>query len=224
MTEDLVPVQKFFDGRGEMWQGWVERFLTYGWTRRQLPAGDFLFHAPEGKTVGIEAKTVSDLASRLGDARRELAQLIDTVDVPILLVFGKWVRKSNDTLLGGQDQLTWGHLWNLFETFQDSGLRFQLALSRDHAFLRINQLFAYYQKPEHSSILVARKASMDRRVASLMPIPGISRKLGTALLKKFGSLQAVANASQQHLEETPLVGPKKARLIVNWHEREEPYK
>lgn len=217
-------LDKYIDGRGEPWRDWVEKFLTYGWTRKQLDAGDFLFYAHDEKLVGIEVKTVQDLTARLGDARRELAQLIDIVDIPILLVHGRWMRQSNDILIGGQQHLTWGHLWNLVETFQDAGLRFQLATSRDHAFLRINQLFAYYQKGEHTAALVARRAAADRRVASLMPIPGISRKLGTALVKKFGSLEAVATAKRSELEATPLIGPSKARVIRDWFKREQIYK
>jgi len=215
---------KYIDGRGELWEGWVEKFLTYGWFRKQLDAGDFLFYTHDERSVGIEVKTVQDLASRLGDARRELAQLLDTVDIPILLVFGKWLRQSNDIIIGGQQHLTWGHLSNLLQTFQDSGLRFQLATSRDHAFLRINQLFAYYQKEEHTSMLVARRAATDRRIASLMPIPGVSKKLGAALMKTFGSLQAVAIASEKELTDTPLIGPSKARVIHNWFLRKEAYK
>ena len=217
-------LEKFLDGRGEKWQDWVEKFLTYGCSRKHLDAGDFLFYSSDEKSVGIEAKTVDDLTSRLGDARRELAQLIDTVDIPILLVFNRWTRSSNDLLIGGQQQLTWGHLWNLIQTFQDSGLRFQLATSREHAFLRINQLYAYYQKGEHTSTLVKRRAATDRRITSLMGIPGVSKKLGAALLKNFPSLREVANASEQQLKTTPLIGPSKARMIYNWFEREEPYK
>ena len=217
-------IEKYVDGRGEKWVGWIEQFLVYGWFRKQLDAGDFLFHTHDGRSVGIEAKTVQDLTSRLGDARRELAQLIDTVDIPILLVFGRWMRQSNDIIIGGQQHLTWGHLGNLLQTFQDSGLRFQLATSREHAFLRINQLFAYYQKGEHTSVLVARRAVTDRRIASLMPIPGVSKKLGASLLKTFGSLQAVAQAKASELETAPLIGPSKAKMIRDWMRRGEPYK
>lgn len=216
--------EKLIDGRGEKWQDWVEKFLTYGWRRQQLDAGDFLFYASDEKSIGIECKTVDDLTSRLGDARRELSQLIDTVDIPILLVFNRWLRRSNDLLIGGQQHLTWGHLWNLIQTFQDSGLRFQLATSREHAFLRINQLYAYYQKGEHTSALVARRAATDRRIASLMPIPGISKKLGAALLKNFGSLQAITQATEHDLATTPLIGPSKARMVHNWMRRKEAYK
>ena len=219
-----MSTEKFVDGRGEKWQGWMEQFLTYGWVRRQLDSGDFLFYSSDNKSIGIEAKTVDDLTSRLGDARRELSQLIDTVDIPILLVFNRWQRRSNDLLIGGQQHLTWGHLWNLIQTFQDSGLRFQLATSREHAFLRINQLYAYYQKGEHESTLVARRASTDRRVASLMPVPGVSKKLGTSLVKNFKSLRAVANAKRSELEQVPLIGPSKARVISDWFRREDPYK
>ena len=217
-------IEKYIDGRGEKWQDWVEKFLTFGWQRKQLDAGDFLFYSSDDKSIGIEAKTVDDLTSRLGDARRELSQLIDQVDIPILLVFNRWSRRSNDLLIGGQQHLTWGHLWNLLQTFQDSGLRFQLCTSRDHAFLRINQLYAYYQKSDHDSALVVRKAATDRRITSLMPIPGVSKKLGATLLKHFGTLQAVANASESELELVPLIGPSKARMIRDWMKRESPYK
>jgi len=216
--------EKYIDGRGEKWKGWVEQFLTFGWIRKQLDAGDFLFYTHNGRSVGMEVKTVQDITSRLGDARRELAQLVDMVDIPILLVFGKWMRQSNDIIIGGQQHLTWSHMWNLIETFQDSGLRFQLATSREHAFLRINQLYAYYQKEEHTAALVARRAATDRRIASLMPIPGVSKKLGSALLKNFGSLQGIATAKISELETTPLIGPSKAKVIRDWHKRTEPYK
>ena len=217
-------LEKYVDGRGEPWKDWVEKFLTYGWVRKQLDAGDFLFYTHGERSVGIEAKTVQDITSRLGDARRELAQLIDIVDIPILLVFGKWMRQSNDIVIGGQQHLTWSHIWNLIETFQDSGLRFQMATSREHAFLRINQLFAYYQKGEHTSALVARRAATDRRIASLMPVPGISKKLGKALLDNFGSLQGIATAKVSELETTPLIGPSKAKVIRDWFRRSDPYK
>ena len=215
---------KQVDGRGEKWSGWIEKFLEFGWERKLLDAGDFFFYSHDEKTVGIESKTVDDLTSRLGDARRELAQLIDTVDIPILLVFGKWLRKSNDTLLGGQQQLTWSHLWNLIQTFQDSGLRFQLATSREHAFQRINQLYAYYQKSEHTSTLVKRQAANDRRIASLMAIPGISKKLGAALVGHFGSLHAVACAERIQLEHIPLIGPNKSKMVYDWFHRKEVFR
>jgi len=216
--------EKLIDGRGEPWDNWMERFLEYGWMRKHLDAGDFSFHASDERSVGLEVKSVEDLTSRLKDARRELAQLIDTVDIPILLVFGRWQRQSNDILIGGQQHLTWAHLWNLLETFQDSGLRLQIATSRDHAFLRINQLYAYYQKGEHTSALVERRYSADRRVASLMPLPGVSKKLGSGLIKHFGSLQRVANATEKELMEVSLIGPSKAKVIYDWFRREQPYK
>ena len=216
-------LDKYLDGRGEKWENWVEKFITVGWVRKQLDAGDFLFYAHDERSVGLEIKSVPDLTGRLGDARRELAQLIDTVDIPIFLIWGRWNRQSNDLLLGGQNQLTWGHLWSLLQTFQDSGLRLQIATSRDHAFLRINQLFAYYQKPEHTSSLVARRSGTDRRVASLMPIPGVSKKLGGSLVRHFASLRSLANAPQSELVKVPLIGSTKSRVIEDWFTREQPF-
>ncbi len=214
---------KLLDGRGEPWEGWVEQFMEVGWTRQQLPAGDFNFTTNDERMVGIECKSVDDLIGRMGDARRELAQLIDNVDIPILLVWGKWNRSSNDVLLGPRLPVTWKQLWNMIETFQDNNLRFQLATSRQHAFQRINQLFAYYQQPEHTSNLIARKAGGDRRVASLMAIPGVSKKIGTSLMKEFPSLKDVANAEISDLIKASLIGTGRASTIKNWFERTEPY-
>jgi len=216
--------EKLLDGRGEEWSGWVEKFLEYGWMRKQLDHGDFMFYAHDEKTVGIEVKSVDDLAGRLTDARRELAGLVDNVDIPILLVWGKWLRRSNDVLMSGSNQLTWKHLWNLLQSFQDVGLRFQLATSREHAFERINQLYAYYQKDEHSSTLVRRRADADRRIATLMAIPGISRKIGANLLSTFKDLQAIANATESDLMRCPLVGPSRARFVNSWFRRTEPFR
>jgi len=217
-------LEKYIDGRGELWYDWVEKFLELGWVRKHLSAGDFLFYTQDERSVGIEAKTVQDITSRLTDARRELAHLIDMVEIPILLIFGKWNRKSNDILLGGQDQLTWGRLWNIIQTFQDTGLRVQICTSREHALLRINQLFAYYQKGEHTSFLIERRAGGDRRIASLMCIPGVAKKLGKSLMDHFGTLHSISEATEEDLQGIPLIGLSKAKVIRDWFHREVPYR
>ena len=213
---------KLIDGRGEKWKDWVEKFLTYGWQRQQLDAGDFRFWSHSEKTVGIEVKSVADLTRRLNDARRELAQMIDQVDVPILLVWGQWLRRANDELVGTSYKLTMKHVWNLLQTFQDSGLRFQLSTSRPHAFLRINQLYAYYQEPDHESNLVRRSGGNDRRISLLMGIPGISRELAKRLLTTFPSLEAIANAPEVQLKSSYNIGDSRARMIWNYFHSKEP--
>ena len=215
---------KYFDGRGEKWEGWVEQFLTYGWQRQQLDSGDFRFWTNDERTVGIEVKSVNDLTGRLGDARRELAQMIDQVEIPILLVWNPWNRRTNDLLVCGRPNLTYGSIWNLLETFQDSGLRFQQALSRNHAFLRINQLYAYYQKPDHESNLVRRSWGTDRRISMVMGIPGISKALAKGLLLKFGSIEAIANASQVELTQAYNIGEQRSRMIYEYFHSKEAMK
>lgn len=222
---DATPLPpKLFDGRGEKWEGWIEKFLEYGWARKRLPAGDFWFQSCDKKVVGVEVKTVGDLLSRMGDARREFAQMIDSVDIPLFLVYGKWGRMNNDVLLtNSRRKITWANVWNMLQTFQNSGLRVEVALSREHAFTRINQLYSYYQDPDHTANLVARRCSSDRRVASLMPIPGISEKLGKALLGHFGSVARVAVAKEETLREVPLIGEKKAQMIYRYFHQQEPF-
>lgn len=208
---------KLFDGRGEKWDDWIEEFLTFGWMRQQLDAGDFRFWTNSEKTVGIEVKSVADLTHRLNDARRELAQMIDQVDIPILLVWGQWLRRSNDELVGTSYKLTMKHVLNLLQTFQNSGLRLDIpCTSRPHAFLRVNQLYAYYQEPDHESNLVRRSGGNDRRISLLMGIPGISRELAKRLLATFPSLNDIANATEQQLKGSYNIGDSRARMIWNY--------
>ncbi len=47
----------------------------------------------------------------------------------------------------------------------------------------------------------------------LSSIPGVGQKAARNLLKHFGSIQAVLNASEKELQQVPLIGKKTARLI-----------
>jgi ERCC4-type nuclease len=223
MIEDPPTSIRLFDGRGEGWEGWIEKFVQYGWQQKQLPAGDFYFLTRQKLTVGLEVKSVHDLVSRVGDARREFANLVDYVDIPIFLVWGAWNRTPDDSLIGHSKQrLTWAYIWNMLMTFQNEGLRIEVAFSREHAFTRINQLYAYYQKPEHQAGLVARRADNDRRIASLMAIPGVSKGLGTNLLKEFHSIRGLAMASPDQIAEVDKVGPKRSFTIYDFMTRDTP--
>ena len=218
-----TPPNRLFDGRGELWEDWLEGFIKLGWIRQRLPAGDFWFTTSDKRVVGIEVKSVADYLGRIGDARREFATLLDVVDIPMFLVFGAWARSSNDFLvINSRKGISWGMTWNLLLSFQLSGMIVEPALSRNHAFTRINQLFTYFQKPEHMATLVPRRCGSDRRVAALMPIPGVSEKLGKGLINHFGSLKAIANAQVEELQEVPLIGGKKAQVIYGYFNQTTP--
>lgn len=226
MIQDYVPAIKLMDGTGEKWDKWISKFITCGWQKKRLPAGDFYFPSYSGHTVGIETKSVQDLTSDIERARKEFATLIDSVDIPIFLVWGNWNRRQNDALALSftSRQITWSQIWNMLMTFQNEGLRIEVCLHRDHTFQRINQLYTYYQEPEHRSALVARRSDADRRVASLMPIPGVSKVLATSLLKEFKSFRRLAAASQEDLRDVPLIGKRKAEIIEDYMSREAPYR
>ncbi len=62
--------------------------------------------------------------------------------------------------------------------------------------------------------VLPRVAGKDRaQVAMLTAIPGVGEKLAVELLKRFGSVQRVANASTAELMRVSGVGEKKARTI-----------
>ncbi len=62
--------------------------------------------------------------------------------------------------------------------------------------------------------VLPRAARKDRaQVAMLTAIPGVGEKLAVELLRRFGSVQRVANASMAELMRVSGVGEKKARTI-----------
>jgi ERCC4-type nuclease len=110
---------------------------------------------------------------------------------------------------------------NLVHTYQNSGLRWEQLTSRNHAFIRINQLYAYYQDPEHTANLVRRSSAGDKRISMLMGIPGVSKELAKRLIERFGDLTAIANANTDLLKTSYNIGDTRARTIWNYFHSKE---
>jgi DNA ligase (NAD+) len=73
------------------------------------------------------------------------------------------------------------------------------------------------------NLLVAIEASKSRgpaRLLTALGIQGIGSTVAQVLVDHFGSLEALAAASRQELEQIPGIGPKLAESVADWFSRE----
>jgi DNA ligase (NAD+) len=73
-----------------------------------------------------------------------------------------------------------------------------------------------------SNLLAAIEASKDRPLARLLTalgLRGVGGVVAQLLADQFGSISALAAASQQQLEEIPGIGPTLASSVVDWFSR-----
>lgn len=184
-----------------------------GFMPRALSYGDVQFPAQGGGTVLVENKKVVQLLEDMssGQLVRQIRGLVENADWPLLLVEGPW-RQQGGKLL--DHNYSWEQAWNQMQTLQDMGCRLQLSTSPEHTVQRIFELADYYAKDFHPSAL--RRPAGDLRAAALSLIPGIGAKYASTLMEHFGSLGALAQATQEQLEAVDGVGPVLARRVLNF--------
>lgn len=191
-----------------------DKLLQVGWQQKSLFTADYWFFTNDYKKVGIERKTIDDLVTSLGERLgRQLENMLDHYQISILLIEGSWRNISGKLITGqGSNQWGWATIWNYLRTWQDRGITLELTSDIEHTIVRLNELYAYYQKEYHSSTYNKGTIGDDRVLA--FP-SGCRGKTGLALLKKFGSLKAIANASPDMLMLVDKVGEKKAQNIID---------
>ncbi|WP_262029734.1 ERCC4 domain-containing protein [Microvirga sp. Mcv34] len=175
----------------------------------QLEVGDYVI--PDLLT--IERKTISDLVvSITEDARRLFHQTDAMTMVPgssVLLLEGD---------VYGQQRLT---LPNIAGTLSYlaviQGVSVLPTLSLPHSVYMIAKLVRHrvyglgYDIPLRGT---APKHAAKAAAFVLEGFPGISANLARRLLKHFGSVQAVANATEAQLRAVDGIGPSKAKAIA----------
>ena len=189
------------------------KLLELGWTQGRLGSADYFMHTGDFKRVGIERKAVPDLLSSLGDRlAKQLSNMLDYYDFSILMIEGS-LRNVNGNMYTarGASQWTWDAVWNFLQTWQMRGVTIQLSADEGQTIHRITNLFAYYQKPAHTGGYTRRQVG-DARVLAFPS--GVGEKTAIALLKRFGSLRAIANARIDDLHECEGVGVKRAEAIA----------
>ncbi len=190
-----------------------QKLIEYGWEQKGLYSADYWFFSHNFKKVGIERKTVSDLLSSIGQRlSSQFEKMAEHYDYKILLLEGSW-RIIAGRVTTTQGITTWlmSTVWNYIRSWQDRGFTIELTSCEEHTIRRLNELYAYYQKPFHTGGISRNTYSDDRVLA--MPT-GCRGKTGMAVLKGK-SLAQVADMTPEALEQIDGIGSKKAQSIYN---------
>lgn len=208
-----------------------ELFIAQGWVVKALDAGDYLFTC-DGKTVGIEEKRPADLigsilgkqVSGVGRLKDQLLRLKAAVDVPVLLLTGTPTADFYGACRAGAHSFNWPYA-SLMKTLLSVQLEgILLAIGEgDHppqdSWRNVLAVQEYIGTRLHlsMSLIPERKYKQNKAILSLMCIPDVSNKTARNLLAEFGSLYAVAAASEIDLRErVDGIGPQRAKAIASF--------
>jgi Fanconi anemia group M protein len=171
----------------------------------RLPVGD----VEVGSRVLVERKTVPDFVASLEDGRlfRQAAALTRACHRPLLVVEGTEAYE----VLGVAPEALRGVLLTLTVAFRLPMLRTSDAAETAECIVRI----ARHEARRAARLTRPRTPTPGRQaLAVLASIPGVGDERARRLLNAFGSVAAVASASEQELRRVELVGEALARAIV----------
>jgi Fanconi anemia group M protein len=172
----------------------------------RLPVGDVEI----GPRVLVERKTVADFVASLEDGRlfRQAAALTQTSTNPLLVVEGEdpfdAARLPPEALRGVLLTLMVGFRLPLLRTGSPDETALTVARIATHEERRL----ARREAPEGVRPTAARRA-----MEVLASIPGVGDDRARRLLDSFGTVAAVAAASEEDLRAAPGIGPATARAI-----------
>lgn len=190
-----------------------EKLLETGWESKGLYSADYWFMSHNYKKVGIERKTVPDLLGALGDRLSgQLEKMSEHYDYKILLLEGSWKSTANKVITNqGISNWLMSTVWNFIRSWQDRGFTLELTGTMGHTIRRLNELYAYYQKPYHTGG-VNRSTFNDDRI---LAFPTGSRgKTGMKVLEGK-TLAQVASMTPETLSKIDGIGKIKAQSIYN---------
>ena len=191
------------------------KLLEMGWVRQSLYCGDYTFWTINFKTVGLERKTIEDFLNNIGQRLSDqLYRMLEHYDVNILLLEGSWQIVRNEVIVvRGIEQWGWTMVWNYLQTWQDRGLTLQFTANEGHTIRRLNELYAYYQSNVHTGGVTKNIVGDPRLLA--FQCGGIGPKIGKELLKKFGSIKAVADADMSEYLSIEKMGKVRAQRLFD---------
>ncbi|MCZ7588046.1 MAG: helix-hairpin-helix domain-containing protein [Gaiella sp.] len=176
-----------------------------------LAAGDYVL----GDDTIVERKAVLDLHSavRRGHLWAQLAKLRAACPFPYLLVEGR-------SIDGGHRGLHPNAIRGACLAVIDQGVALLRSDDRADTARWLHRLAVRCQREAPAPALpqLVPRATIQAEVvpeAMLTAVPGISTVTARALLERFGSLTAIAIASQDELLEVPGIGVERARAIVD---------
>ncbi|HIH97187.1 MAG TPA: ERCC4-type nuclease [Thermoplasmata archaeon] len=193
---------------------------------RQLKLGDVVLISNEEACL-IERKTPSDFlqsikTNRLWDQLLRMMKSEQMFGFPtkrkLLVVDGTFSGYEwNDaklwrSLMGAFQEIIWVYQIPMIFAENDSALEafFKILIDREEKQKNESVPKArWYRKPLSKEPLPVR----DRKQYIVSSIPFIGEKLASNLLERFETIRAIANASQNELEEVDGIGKKRADLI-----------
>ncbi len=174
--------------------------------RRVLEVGDFLCSA----RLAIERKTRADFEQSVIDGRlfSQLPNLVSNYGRVVVIVEGLSddERLSRDSLLGAYSSIMADFGASLIFTRDKAGtaeLVFHLA---KHEQLAKKQPMRIYAKRKTFTPSQSARAIVES-------LPMVGPKLAKSLLRHFGSVEALAHASERDISEVPGIGKKRAKVI-----------
>lgn len=177
--------------------------------------GDYHIPLSSGETVILERKTPFDLMGSVDSGRlwdQILALKTSEKTFPFVLLEGsptmikKYSKRSDESVAGVLFSIIWD--WKIPIIYAPSEhwtalyLKLFASLNGD----KVKQLYPV----KFRSKGVTNK---DHARAIIEGYPGVSSTIAVSLLKHFGSVKSVVNASESKLEEVEKIGEKKAKTI-----------
>lgn len=198
----------------------VSELLKVGWERNPLRFGDYSFLTIDFKKVGIERKKIQDLIGSIGERlAKQLQGMLDYYDFTILLIEGT-IKYTDGKILTsrGIERVMMEGYRNFVRTWQDRGVTIERTSGHQDTIVRLNELYAYYQKLAHTGGVKKRQVG-DPRLLAFPPTVGI--KTGKIILDELGTLQNIGNANLATLQGIPGIGPKRAEATLLFYRKDE---
>ncbi len=178
---------------------------------KQLEVGDFVV----GPDIVIERKTVEDFLSSVLDGRllNQLMNMSQAYARPLLILEGK--PEELFTLRNIHENAIIGMLSTIALTYRIPILYTQNA-QESAKYIYLIAKREQQGKDKEIRLRLGRKGlTLEEQQQFLVEsLPQVGPSLAKALLGHFGSIQKLANASKEELEEVEKIGPKKAEAIL----------
>ncbi len=170
-----------------------------------LNVGDYLL----SDRLCIERKTVADFESSIIDGRLfdQIKRLKEAYEFPLLVIEGNEEYRLKQSVINGA----------IAAIYIEYGIVCIFVASRQEFVEMVANLAKHEQDQPHSegSLKKGSKAYTKSQFQELVigGVPGIGPKLAKQLLRHFGSISRIANASVEELMQVEKIGRKKAETI-----------
>ncbi len=187
-------------------------------TETRLPVADFAAWGDDDQSLGIERKQASDLLGSIsaGRLQRQLDQIAQEHTITALIVEGSiedalaYIEASGHPT-GNRRRDVHDYLLSLLL----SGVRVVQTKDVEDTARTVVSLARLLDNPAKSPhALAARMTGRPVQAIMLEMVPGIGPGLAQTLLDRFGSLRAVAQASDYELRQIKGLGPTRAQALA----------